>query len=63
MTTTAYEIVKKAIAEKRATVTASPAAARKFLAESGLLSVLEGKTTTTRKSKAVQSAALKRKAR
>ena len=41
MTTTAYQIVKKALLKKRAEVTASPAAAKKFLVESGLWDVLE----------------------
>ena len=40
-TTTAYQIVKKALLKKRAEVTASPAAAKKFLVESGLWDILE----------------------
>jgi hypothetical protein len=41
VTTTAYQIVKKALLKKRAEVAASPAAAKKFLVESGLWDVLE----------------------
>ena len=41
VTTTAYNIVKKALLKKRAEVTASPAAAKKFLVKSGLWDVLE----------------------
>lgn len=64
MTTTAYHIVKKALLEKRAKVTASPAAAKRFLVESGLWDVLEkasgtpaGRKSTSAAKKAVKKAA------
>jgi hypothetical protein len=41
VTTTTYNIVKKALLKKRAEVTASPAAAKRFLVKSGLWDVLE----------------------
>jgi hypothetical protein len=41
MTTTAYNIVMKAIKKKRAELRASPAAAKKFLVDRGLGDVLE----------------------
>jgi hypothetical protein len=41
MTTSAYNIVKKALLKKKAEVTASPTAAKKFLRQSGLWDVLK----------------------
>ena len=41
MTTSAYNIVMKALKKKRAELRASPAAAKKFLVDSGLGDVLE----------------------
>ena len=59
MTTTAYQIVKKALLKKRAEVTASPAAAKKFLVESGLWDVLEDVPVTPKGRKASTVAAKK----
>lgn len=56
MTTTAYQIVKKALLKKRAEVTASPAAARKFLVESGLWDVLEDAPIAPKRRKAAADA-------
>ena len=64
MTTTAYDIVKKALLEKREKVTASPAAAKRFLVESGLWDVLEKApaTPTRRKSATATKKAVKKAA-
>lgn len=59
MTTTAYQIVKKALLKKRAEVTASPAAAKKFLVESGLWDVLEDASAALKRRKANTVAAKK----
>ena len=64
MTTSAYDIVMKALKKKRAELKASPAAAKKFLVESGLGDVLENapirqrtKATAPKKAASKQSAA------
>ena len=59
MTTTAYQIVKRALLKKRAKVTASPAAAKKFLVESGLWDVLEDAPVVPKRQKASTAAAKK----
>jgi hypothetical protein len=59
VTTTAYQIVKRALLKKRAEVTASPAAARKFLVESGLWDVLEDAPVVPKRQKASAAAAKK----
>lgn len=59
MTTTAYQIVKKALIKKRAEVTASPAAAKKFLVESGLWDVLEDAPIVSKRRKATTAATKK----
>jgi len=60
----AYHIVKKALLEKRAKVTASPAAAKRFLVKSGLWDVLEKApgTSTGRKSTSATKKAVKKAA-
>jgi hypothetical protein len=57
VTTTAYQIVKKALVKKRAEVTASPAAAKKFLVESGLWDVLEDAPVAPKRRKTTTAAA------
>ncbi len=59
MTATSYQIVKKALLKKRAEVTASPAAAKKFLVESGLWDVLEDAPIAPKRRKATAAAAKK----
>jgi hypothetical protein len=59
VTTIAYQIVKKALLKKRAEVTASPAAAKKFLVESGLWDVLEDAPIDPKRRKAVATAVKK----
>lgn len=59
MTTTSYQIVKKALLKKRAEVTASPAAAKKFLVASGLWDVLEDAPIAPKRRKATAAAAKK----
>jgi hypothetical protein len=63
VTTTAYQIVKKALLKKRAEVTASPAAAKKFLVESGLWDVLENIPVTPKRRKVITAAAMKSRAK
>jgi hypothetical protein len=57
--TTSYQIVKKALLKKSAEVTASPAAAKKFLVESGLWDVLEDAPIASKRRKATAAAAKK----
>jgi len=63
VTTTAYQIVKKALLKKKAEVTASPAAAKKFLVESGLWDVLENIPVTPKRRKVITAAAMKSRAK
>jgi len=63
VTTTAYQIVKKALLKKRAEVTASPAAAKKFLVESGLWDVLEDASVAPKRRRATTVASKKSGAR
>jgi hypothetical protein len=56
VTTAAYNIVKKALQKKRAEVTATPAAAKKFLLESGLWDVLEDEPIATKRQKPTATA-------
>ena len=63
MTTTAYQIVKKALLKKRAEVTASPAAAEKFLVESGLWDILEETPVTSKRQKGTAGPATKSRAK
>jgi hypothetical protein len=57
MTTTAYNIVMKALKKKRAELRASPAAAKKFLVDRGLGDVLESAPPLQRRKAATKKAA------
>jgi hypothetical protein len=59
VTTTAYHIVKKALQKKRAEVTATPAAAKKFLVDSGLWDVLEDAPIVTKRKNATATSSRK----
>jgi hypothetical protein len=64
VTTAAYNIVMKALKKKRAELKASPAAAKKFLVDSGLGDVLENAPVRQRTNKAAapKKAAVKKSA-
>ena len=61
MTTTAYNIVMKALKKKRAELRASPAASKKFLIDRGLGDVLENAPTRQRQKAAASKKAAPKK--